>query len=564
VNANPRIPLADTFSAENVRNCERYVISMQKRLDEAVANNDHNGIRRLFNILARRSRAVRILAIYRITYKNQGKNTAGVDGMAMPKDTREKTDYIRRKLLDEINIRKIPNNIRRVYIPKANGKKRPLGIPTIQDRIIQEIIRIALEPIAEYHFHHNSYGFRPKRSCHDAIEHIRTFLTQSDRKRYIVEGDIKGCFDHISHDHIITILRKWLLPEYAISIIEKMLKSGVIENGRLHEVKEGTPQGGVISPLLTNIALTSFDNHISKRFGKISYHGGKHTISPMIRYADDFVIVCRSKLQAKMVKEECRKFLLTEIGLTLSDEKTRITHIKRGFEFLGFKLKKYLKSGIQTPKSIADYTYYATPTKESVINILRSCKEVLDQNKATPQEAVIKLLNSKLQGWGYYYKFANSQKAFSKIDNAMWQKTKRWSKRRHNNKSGKWIIHNLYETSGNTLHFAVGDLKLIRIGSIPIQRYVKVLRDKRVYCKSHADYWQKREKMRLNRKLYYRHKTLYQKQNGQCPLCKAHFAFDDNFEIDHIIPKSAGGGNEQSNLRLLHAECHRDYHRKTR
>lgn len=324
--------------------------------------------------MVRRSRAVKILAVYRITYINKGKKTAGVDGVSIPNLPKKETDKIRLKLLSEINIKKIPDAIKRVYIPKPNGKKRPLGMPTLIDRIIQAIFKIAIEPIAEYHFHDNSYGFRPKRSCHDAIDSLRKYLAQPNRKTYIVEGDIKGCFDHISHEHITESLGKWKIPAYAVNCIKKMLKAKILENFIHHDSTEGTPQGGVISPMLSNVALTGLDNYITERFGTIAYHGGKHKISPMIRYADDFVIICRSKFQAKMVKEATGEYLKT-IGLTLSKEKTHITHIKKGFDFLGFTLKKHVKLGIKNPKGIRDYKLLITPSREKVIRILRNCKE---------------------------------------------------------------------------------------------------------------------------------------------------------------------------------------------
>ena len=323
--------------------------------DEAVPDNDYENIRNIFTILATCSRAVKILAIWRITNRNTGKNTAGVDGVSIPKGTREETDNLRYRLLNEVNIRKKPDPIKRTYIPKSNGKKRPLGIPTLIDRIIQEIIRTALEPIVEYHSHDNSFGFRLKRSTQDAMDMLYKCLNKSDRKRYIVEGDIKSCFDHINHNHISQTLRNWKVPEYAVQIISEMLKSDISKKGKLHENKEGTPQGGVISPLLSNVALTNFDDYVATKYGTISYHGGKHTSSPMIRYADDFIILCNSKAKAsREIKEDIAKLSKTTIGLTLSDEKTFITHIKKGFNFLGFTFKKHPKLGVRNPTDISD------------------------------------------------------------------------------------------------------------------------------------------------------------------------------------------------------------------
>ncbi len=552
----------DTFSIENIRKCEEYVFTMQKRLDKAVASNDYETIRNIFTILVRRSRAVKILAVWRITYRNTGKNTAGVDKVSIPQSRdREVTDKVRLNLLSRINISKKPEPIRRVYIPKPNGKKRPLGIPTLHDRIIQEIIRIALDPIVEYHSHENSFGFRPKRSCQDAMSLLYVSLAKSDRKKFILEGDIKGCFDHINHKHISNTLLKWQVPNYAVRIIARMLKSDISEKGKLHKSEEGTPQGGVISPLLANVALTDFDNYVAKQHGTISYHGGKHLTSPMIRYADDFVILCRSKTKANAVKEDITNYLSTNIGLTLSDEKTHITHIKKGFDFLGFTFKKYPKLGVKTPKDISDYTMLITPEREKLIRLLSKCKEIMSSKKTITQDVLIKLLNPILRGWGNYYRHVNAKTIFYKIDYAIWWKTQRWSKRRHNNKSMKWIIDKYFTRIGRSGYFGKNNLLLFRVSSIPIQRYIKAIKGKRVYSQDDVKYWEERERKMLYRSLFTKRKTLARKQKGICPKCNTPFCSNDELHTHHVTPKASGGTDKQSNLILLHAECHRELHR---
>ena len=573
----PYQPLEDNiFAMANIRNCEAYVFSIQTKLDKAVANNDTKSIRETFNLLAKGSQATKVLAVWRITQRNAGKYTAGVDGISIPRDGKDLQYQIRLKLLDNIDITRKPDPIKRVFIPKPNGKKRPLGIPTMRDRINQEILRIAIEPIAEYHFSPNSYGFRPKKCCQDAIEQLFKKLSSSTAYRYIVEGDIKGCFDNIDHNHIINTLLDWKVPKWATETVMKMLKSGIFHKGEMWDNDTGTPQGGVISPLLANVALTTLDNFCLQQYGTDT---PSRQTNPIVRYADDFVIVCKSKRIAEEIKTGIAEHLKEKVELTLSEEKTSITHITKGFNFLGFNIRKYLdKNAKNKPKRDRvwnDYKLLIKPQKEKVIEFLQNCKEVLDNNKTAKQENIIHFLNPKLRGWAMYYRFAVSQKVFDKIDYEIWWKLYRWAIRRHPNKGKSWVVRKYFSKVGNLKDaFRDGETKayIHRISLTPIKRFVIVNKKYRVYDNTPEtqEYWKSREFTNAFNQIHsVKVARLYKRQKGICSYCngimakeqaKIAKAVDAESHIHHILPRSFGGSDNHSNLRLLHIDCHRELH----
>ena len=573
--------IEETFSAENIRNCEEHIFSIQSKLDKAIANNDIDSIQSYVNILARKSSAVKILATWRITQRNQGKYTAGVDGIAMPQKDRQLQYQMRYKILKRIDINKKPDPIRRVYIPKPNGKQRPLGIPTLQDRIHQEIIRIAIEPIVEYHFNSNSYGFRPKRSCQDAQAQLFNKLVHKRSPRYIIEGDIKGCFDNINHEHIIETLLKWKVPKWTTEIINKWLKTNIFHNGEVYDSETGTPQGGVISPLLANVALTTLDDFCFKNYGYTDYQKNRiYQISPLVRYADDFIITCKSELEAKQIKKEIAIHLKEKVGLTLSEEKTKITHITQGFNFLGFNFRKYQNKGkrrthLKKNKTIKDkwddYILLIKPEKAKIKNLLQECKEVLKSSKTVTQKVIILLLNPKLRGWAMYYRHVVSKEVFNRIDYEIWWKLFHWSKRRHPNKSKSWIIQKYFSQikgkSSKIFRDKETNSEICELSRIPIRRFIKVDNSKRVFD-SNPDtqkYWQDREYINAYKQIdSVKMRRLYESQKGICPHCKGQMTLrqiqKSLLHTHHIKPRSKGGNNNYSNLQLIHAECHREIH----
>jgi RNA-directed DNA polymerase len=342
-----------------------------------------------------------------------------------------------------------------------------------------------------------------------------------------------------------------------------MLNSKIFHNGNVYDSEMGTPQGGVISPMLSNVALTTLDNYISDKYG---YKHSAGYASPLIRYADDFIIICKSKLIAKEIKKEISEHLKNEIGLTLSEEKTKITHITDGFNFLGFNIKKH-KKRIHHKKSIdmSDYVLLITPQKDKINNILRECADTLSQCITAPQEAVIYLLNPQIIGWANYYKYVVSSQIFCKIDSILWKKLLKWGTRRHVNKGKRWVIKKYF--CGKNTSFATKEGTTLRnmYSIFSDKRFVKVKQGHRVYCSDNKDYWEKREYLRAYDRLFsHNARRLFDYQKGKCPFCKSQIRETDIIQsethIHHMLPHTFGGSDRYSNLRLLHSQCHTELH----
>jgi RNA-directed DNA polymerase len=461
--------------------CERQVSRLQARIVRATREGRHGRVKALQWLLTH-SFFGRALAVKRVTH-NQGKNTPGVDGAiwSTPASRWKAIGTLRRHGYR-------PEPLRRVYIPKANGKMRPLGIPTMTDRAMQALYLQALLPIAETTGDPNSYGFRPERSTADAINQCFRVLTQKTSAQWVLEGDIRGCFDNISHD--------WMLEHIPTDreILGKWLKAGFVENRTLFPTEAGTPQGGIISPTLANLTLDGLERLLKETFRKRVIDGKAHNPKVnLVRYADDFIVTGNSKeLLENEVKPLVEQFL-RDRGLQLAPEKTCITHIEQGFDFLGQNTRKY--GGRLLIK----------PSRKNMYAFLEKIRSVIRQNRAAKQENLIWVLNPLVRGWANYHRHIVATPAFRKTEMVLWHSLWRWAKRRHPEKSVDWIAKRYWHRLGRrrrsfaTLtgvaapHGKPVLARLVDPTETPIRRYVKVKSDANPFDPNWRDYFADRK-----------------------------------------------------------------------
>ncbi|AFZ49085.1 group II intron reverse transcriptase/maturase [Dactylococcopsis salina] len=570
--------MAETeWSQIDWKEVEIRVFKLQKRIYRASLSGDVAKVHKLQRLLLR-SWCAKLLAVRRISQDNQGKNTAGVDGIKSlsPKQ--------RLSLAESLTLTGKGKSLRRVWIPKPGRKeKRGLGIPVMEDRARQALLKLALEPEWEAKFEPNSYGFRPGRSCHDAERAI--YLTVKQKAKWVLDADISKCFDRINHN---VLLQKLNTTPTIARQIRAWLKSGVLDRGDWMPTEEGTPQGGVISPLLANIALHGLEEYI-KQWAE-TWKGGKRdnrwSIS-LIRYADDFVVLHKDK----SVIQQARKLIeqwLHGLGLELSESKTRICHTlydteetKAGFDFLGWNVRQYRVGKNHTGKStngeLLGFKTIIKPSDKSIKTHYEKIVEVLDSMKGKSQEAIIGRLNPIIIGWCNYHKTICSKETFSHIDNLVYNKLRRWIKSRHPNQTLKWCegryFHltkekNLdgedrnakwvFSTPPDIPNSPVaGKHELRKHVWTPIERHIKIEGTRSPYDGDWR-YWSKRRGEYPGTPK--RVATLMKQQKGKCARCGLYVKDEDVVEVDHIVPKAEGGKDHYKNLQLLHRHCH---HQKT-
>ena len=527
--------------------CHQQVRRLQARIVKATQDGRWGKVKALQWLLTH-SFSGKALAVKRVT-ENQGKKTPGVDGETWP-DPAAKSQAV--LSLKRRGYQPLP--LRRVYIPKSSGKKRPLGIPTMKDRAMQALHLLALEPVSETTADRNSYGFRPERSTADAREQCFNALGKPCSPTWILEGDIAACFDKIGHGWM------WKHIPTDGEALQKWLKAGYIHERELFPTEAGTPQGGIISPTLMNMTLDGLELELEARFGQKRSRKAAVNQVNLVRYADDFILTGRTKTLLETEVKPLVEHFLKERGLTLSEEKTRITHIRTGFDFLGWNIRKY--GGKLLTK----------PSKKNVQAFLKDIRDTVKDNKQAKQENLIGLLNPKLRGWANYHKGAVAKEAFTKVDREVYRTLWQWAKRRHPTKGKRWIKDRYFLNQENRNWVFASEItapdgrrkriSLVSASDTKIQRHVKIRGGANPFDPKQETYFEDRLGQTMKDNLGGKVKLLrlWWNQDKRCPICKEKIAKDSGWQVHHILPKSEGGKDNLSNLVMVHPNCHRQIH----
>lgn len=527
---------------------QRNVRTMQKRIAKATREGDWRRVKALQRSLTH-SFSARALAVRRVT-ENQGKRTPGVDGELW--DTPDQKWSAVGQLKHQRGYRPMP--LRRVHIPKSNGRERPLGIPTLFDRAMQALHLLGLEPVAETTSDPNSYGFRINRSSADAMGQLFVCLSQKASAAWVLEADIEGCFDHINH--------QWLVNHVPMDkvILRRWLKAGVVHKGQLAATEEGTPQGGIISPTLANMTLTGLEfgliAHLRARFGKTKAAQLKVNVA---RYADDFLITGISK---EVLESEVRPWIvsfLAERGLRLSEAKTRVVHVNEGFDFLGWNFRKYRGKLL------------IKPSRKNVQAFYDKVRGVIKSLMTMPQAVLIQNLNPILRGWAQYHQPVVAKETFNKLDSRIRWRLVRWARRLHPRKSHAWVHQKYWRDLEGRSEFASVStsedgtrqaVRLYHLADTVITRHQKIKAEYNPFDPAWEQYGEELRMKRMRNSMRARKEfvSLFTAQSGDCALCGTAITRETGWHDHHLVRRVDGGSNLLSNRVLLHPVCHTRVH----
>ena len=526
----------------------RTVRRLQARIVKAVAEGRWNKVKALVYLLTH-SFGGRALAILRVV-SNSGAKTPGVDGVLWNTPEAKSAAF---SALRRHGYR--PQPLRRVFIPKSNGQRRGLGIPTMADRAMQALYLLGLDPIAESQADGHSYGFRLERRCADALHQVHLLVSHRHGPQWILEGDIKACFDRISHD--------WLLSHVPMdrTLLRRWLEAGFLEKHAWFATMEGTPQGGIISPALANWTLDGLQRLLAKQFADTPTRQGKSKVH-LVRYADDFLITGTSKELLRDQVQPLVAHFLNERGLELSHEKTRITHVEDGFDFLGQNVRRYRCGKVLTK-----------PSKASVKTFLSKIQETIDNSGSLTAGEMIQRLNQQIKGWTMYHRYAASKRTFKYVDHRIFRMVWHWCRRRHSKKDGEWLRKTYFPPDGHNHWVFTGllfnqkgqgrPIRLMMAATVKIIRYVKIQCVVNPYDPKWELYLEARLGWQLAQTLGGRSRIdyLWKEQKGRCVVCGQLLRIaEDDCQIHHRIWRSRGGQETVDNMELLHANCHRQIH----